>query len=262
MQPEILVFSERPAATGSLIPALRTAFDSANFTIRMVESGDLRKGILQRPESRIFVLPGIIGEDSAYPAQLDRKAHDDIHDFLQGGKNVVLTICAGTYFMCRDTLYEPAWGPRREHRSIAPLFNAAARGPLSPYSHISTPDSEYSDVSIVPIRFKGMDNRWHKTGICYGNGPALYPAHVNDPDTEILAVFDNIPDNPAAIVRRRFGQGAVYLSGVLPELGYAAIAPAPGLERIAQLMQDLKPHEMARRMLWSTLTRRMKADLA
>lgn len=262
MPHDILVYSEYPASTGSLTLSLRASFAQADYAIRPVYQADIKNGILRQPDSRVLILPGITGEDSLYPAQIDKPALDDIHDFVTQRKNVVLAICAGAYFICRETIYDPVWGQKKTKHSLRPLFNALAHGPVLPHGIQPGAHNHYSDVGVVPIRFKGENGRWQKTGICYGNGPGLYPDLANHPDTEILAVYDAAPTQPAALIRHRTGAGAVYLSSILPEIGYQPIPPRPGLEHIITLMDDLKPHEMGRRSVWRGLTNRIKQDLS
>lgn len=261
MPRDILLYSEHPASTGSLIFSLRSAFPAADYNLRQIYQADIRGGILRQPDSRLLILPGIIGEDSHYTTQLDKAALDDIHDFVSTKNNVLLTICAGTYFSCRETLYDPPWGNRKTQYSLRPLFNALAHGPVQPHGVKATPESHFSDVSVVPIRFKTPDGRWLKTGICYGNGPGIYPDTPGHPDTETLAVYDDVDGHPAALIRQRVGEGAVYLSSILPEIGWQDIRPHPGLEHITALMNDLKQHEAGQQALWRSLTNRIKQDL-
>lgn len=262
MPHDILVYSEFPASIGSLLPSLQSAFPKADYTIKTINSADIKNGILSQPQSRLLVLPGVSGESSRYTAQIDKTALDNIHDFVTARQNVLLSICAGTYFICRETIYAPAWGPTKTKQSLRPLFNASARGPVVPHGIKPDPQQGLSDVEIVPIRFKDQNGSWRKTGICYGNGPGLYPDTPNHPDTEILAVYDRCPDMSAALIRHRTGAGAIYLSSILPEIGYHNINPQSGLTHAITLMNALQPHEMGRRALWQDLTNRIKKDLA
>src|SRR5688500_8828021 len=109
MPHDILVYSQYPASTGSLMPSLREVFPAAAYNLHHVYQTDIKNGILHQPDSRLLVLPGITGEQSGYTAQLDKAALDDIHHFISTRNNVLLTICAGTYFVCRETLYDPHW---------------------------------------------------------------------------------------------------------------------------------------------------------
>ncbi len=263
MPHDILVYSEYPASTGSLIPSLRAVFPGAAYPLHQIYQADIRNGILRQPDARILVLPGITGEDSLYTAQLDRAALDDIHHFVSTQKNVILTICAGTYFVCRETIYDPPWCNRKTKQSIRPLFNALAHGPVPPYGRKPLPSSQFGNISVAPIRFRGLDGQWHKTGICYGNGPGLYPDAPDDPDTEILAIYDSTANGqPAALIRQRIGAGALYLSSMHPENGWQNIRSGPGMAHIKTLMDELKPHEPGRLALWQDLAARMKRDIA
>lgn len=261
MQRDILVYAQYPASTGSLLPSLSEIFPTASYNIRRIYQGDIKNGILRQPESRLLILPGITGEHSGYTAQLDKAALDDIHHFVSANNNALLTICAGTYFVCRETLYDPPWRQAKTKQSLRPLFNALARGPVPPHGLQPGPASHFNDVSIIPVQYKAMNGQWHKTGVCYGNGPGIHPDTQGDPDMEILAVYDAAPGKPAALVRQRIGAGSAYLCSILPEIGWQDIRPHPGLQHLTELMDDLKPHEAGRAALWHDLGARIRRDI-
>ena len=258
---EILVYNDDKMAISSLLPSLRASFNQDLFHIKQITASDIHKGILQRHASRFLVLPGIIGEISPYTEQLGNGEMHEVQKFMSHGRNALLTICAGSAFISKKTLYMPPHGTPRGRMSNIPLFNGLARGPVGPYGRACTADSRFSDVIVVPVRYKDMDGTWKDTGVCYGNGPALYPDDPNDPSVEILCTYTDIPDNPAAILRQSVGTGVAYMSCVLPEIAHQHVSPHPGLHNAQQLMADLKPHEPGRKALWDNLTTRIKRDL-
>lgn len=261
MPHKILVYADDKAAIGSIITSLQDSFNRKEFRIEKIKAADIRNGALRDPKAQIFILPGIVGDVSPYSSQLGQTELAEIHGFLKSKPNVMLTICAGSYFVSRETVYTPPWSAPRGRKSLAPLFNGAARGPVADYARASTPESRFDDVVVVPVNFKKADGSWEKTKICYGNGPALYPDDEKDPAVEVLATFADSPGQPAALLRQSTGQGALYMSCVLPEISYQHIAPARGLKSARQLMKDLKPYEAGRNCLWNTLITRMKQDL-
>lgn len=241
--------------------ALKKSFSADKFNLMTVRGGDIRNGILREPDSRLFVLPGIVGEISPYTAQLEAAALKEIHDFVALKPNVMLTVCAGTYFVSRETIYDTGRMPPRGKISLTPFFNGVAKGPVSTYGRPADTMSDFDDVVIVPVRFKNAQGQWENTQTCYGNGPALYPDDCNDATIDIMARYADVAGNPAALLRQSFGRGAVYMSCILPEIGYQYIVPRLELSNARALMNDLKPHEKGRQKLWNTLTTRIKQDL-
>lgn len=261
MPPDILIYDEHPASTWAVHTAMKKSFARESANVIRITANDIRAGVLQKENSRIFVLPGILGENSAYPAQLDGAALKNIHDFVERRNNVLLTICAGTYFICRETRYTPPWGTAKRESCLSPLFDACASGPLVT-NKPRKGDPEISDVRVVNIRFKDMSGNWHKTGIAYGNGPAIYPDRPDDPGMDILAIYEDVAGQPPAIIRHARGAGAIYMCGILPETGYIEVSPQPDMKRFIQIMDTLKPHETGRVVLWNSLVKRIRQDLA
>ena len=257
----IFVYADTMTATGSLIPSLQQAFDAAEYTIHRITGKDVANGVLRKTPSGIFILPGIIGEISPYSDQLPLSSLHEISDFVGRNNNVMMTLCAGSYFISRQTVYVPDHGAAKGRHSLAPMFNGVARGPVPGYGRASTDNCRFDDVIAVPVRFKDEHGTWDSAKICYGNGPALYPDDAGHPDVEILARFADIPGEPVAILRQSFGAGSIYMSCVVPDIAYQHIEAERGHESARQLMNELKEHEPGRQKLWTTLTNRMKQDL-
>lgn len=261
MPRNILLYADEKTATGSLGEALRQEFHGEGDRLIRVRADDLRQGILRDRQSRLFVLPGITGEVSPYTEQLDRAILKELRDFISLKPNVMLTLCAGTYFVSRQTVYDTGHAPLRGKMSLAPFFNGLAKGPVAPYGRPADTHSAFGDVVVVPVRFKNGGGQWEEAKACYGNGPALYPDNPADTGIEIMARYADIEGQPAALLRQSFGRGAVYMSCILPEIGYTYIAPRWQMENARTLMEDLKPHEPGRKKLWNTLITRIKQDL-
>jgi glutamine amidotransferase-like uncharacterized protein len=258
MAKDILVFGEHPASTGSLIPSLKSAFP--HHALRKIGADDLRHGALDDEQAGLLVLPGITGEVSLYPQTIGEDGLKRIRSFIEK-KGVVLTICAATYFVCRETRYTPPWGPAKGRMSINHLFNAAAIGPLPSFARQATNDPKYGDVSVIPVQFKTDRGEWRDAHVCYGNGPALYPDPSEHHTSEILATFSGQNDNAPALIRKVIGKGAVYMSCIHPEIAYQDMRAQRGLDDAARVMTALQPHEQGRHALWKNLTDRIKRDM-
>jgi glutamine amidotransferase-like uncharacterized protein len=261
MPHNIFVYADVMTATGSLMPSLQQTFNAQDYKIHRITAQDILGGVLRTPQSGIFILPGIVGEVSPYTAQLPLLALQEISDFVGRNNNVMLTLCAGSYFIARQTIYVPDHGAPKGRHSLAPMFNGVARGPVPGYGRASSNNCQFDDVIAVPVNFKTADGSWDSAKICYGNGPALYPDDTNHPDIEVLARFADSPGEPVALLRQSFGAGALYMSCVIPDIAYQHIEAERGHESARKLMNELKDHETGRQKLWSTLTNRMKQDL-
>jgi glutamine amidotransferase-like uncharacterized protein len=258
MPDEILVIRDYPASTGSLAPSLKESFP--NHVMRLIDTADLHAGVLDNPNVAMLVLPGIVGEKSPYPLTIGEDGLKRIHKFASS-RGVVLTICAATYFVCRETSYKPPWGTPKGRNTINYLFNAAARGPVPPYARMAVDDPKFGDVTVIPVRFKNAKGEWRDGHVCYGNGPALHPHASESRTSEILATFSGTAGNAPALIRKTIGGGALYLSCIHPEIGYHPVSEKSGLDDARRVMNALKPHEGERRELWRSLVERIKGDL-
>jgi glutamine amidotransferase-like uncharacterized protein len=258
MRNEILILNEHPASTGSLTKAL--ADDFPGMAQRMIDAASLHSGALNNPHVKMFVIPGVYGDVSPYPAKIGEDGLNRIRDFAARG-GVVFTICASTYYVSRETVFEPDWGTHKRRQTVNYLFNAQARGPLPKYGRApDRTDPKFGDVTIVPLLYKTLSGVWRDVHACYGNGPGLYLDNPLDTDTDVLGKFTDVKDSPAALVRHRIGKGAIYLSCILPEIGYRLIPPGQTLPYARTLMDQLKPYERGRFAMWYDLTERMKLD--
>lgn len=241
--------------------SLQESFPAPDYNIRRITAQDVLSGVLRAIDARIFILPGITGEISPYTAQLPAPALQEIQNFVSRDHNVMMTLCAGSYFISRQTIYTPEHGAAKGRFSLLPLFNGVARGPVAGYGRKSTDDCRYDDVITVPVTFKTEQGSWEQAKICYGNGPALYPEDENDPHVEILARYKDVAGEPAALLRQAYGRGSIYLSCILPDIAYHHIAAERLHPSARRLMADLKHNEPDRQKLWTTLTNRIKQDL-
>ncbi len=207
------------------------------------------------------VIPGIYGEECRYYDLFGGdRGMKAIEDFVQKG-GLLMTLCAGSYLVANKTEYMPPWGPSKERVNASPLFNAVAIGPLAGLAQKPEKDLWYSDCSVVSVSYKKPDGRWEKTGIAYGNGPALIP-HTQPPDFETLACYDEIPGRPVAAAWQTRGQGAVMWLGVLPYIQYQPAERTSKIEALRQLMENLMPHETGRHEFWNSLVGRIEKHLS
>lgn len=259
------VYSERPANIESVIPPLKEIFKGTDIQVIEFDSRDLRNGILCDKDTVGFSLPGIIGEVSSYTDQIGETGLKQMSDAIRAGR-IMLAICAGAYFIARETIYQPKWGPHKGRKPENHIVKATAYGPLADmggqYDHSEWP----SDLSLAQIWFKsaphiaGKDH-WKHTAIAYGNGPGIIPDYPDSPDLEPLAYYSHIPKRPLAAASLRHGDGKILMLGALPHIGYREVLPHPGTERVRNLLRDMKPHEEKRAEFMDSVGQRLRDQI-
>lgn len=259
------VYSERPANTESVITPLKEIFKDTDIHVIKFNSDDLRRGILHEKDTVGFCLPGIIGENSAYSDQIGEYGLHEISRAVKQGR-VMLAVCAGAYFVSRETIYAPSWGQRKGRTPVNHLLLSTARGPVKNQGGQYDPAYWPSDLSLAHVWYKSAarphaKDHWKHAAVAYGNGPALYLDNPQDPDIEPLAYYRDIAQNPLAAANAKHGEGRIVLLGALPHIGYREIAPYPGLERVRRLLEDMKPHEPARQDFMQTVADRIHAQI-
>ncbi len=259
------VYSERPANTESVIPPLKEIFKGTNIRVTAFNSDDLRKGILRDKDTVGFCLPGIIGETSSYADQIGEYGLHEMSRAVKQGR-VMLAVCAGAYFVSRETIYAPSWGPRKGRTPVNHLLAASARGPVENQGGQYDPSYWPSDLSLARIWYKSTTkphdkDHWKHAGFAYGNGPALYLDNPQDPDVEPLAYYRDMPKNALAAASVKHGEGHIVLLGALPHIGYQEIDPFPKLKRIRNLLADMKPYEPDRQDFMQTVADRIHAQV-
>lgn len=159
----------------------------------------------------LLIIPG--GADRPYQQALSGLGTQRILQFVtQGGS--YLGICAGAYFGARWIRFREPDGSLLEELRDLGFFPGAAIGPAYnlPFSYV-----EPTGVCPASLYFKEVCQQGHAlfNGGCYFEHADLYP------DIHVEACYQDLPNQPASIVSRRFGEGLVILSGVhmeyLPE---------------------------------------------
>jgi glutamine amidotransferase-like uncharacterized protein len=150
----------------------------------------------------IFIMPG--GADIPYTQKLNGAGNANIRAFVEQG-GTYLGICAGAYYGCHAIEFhkgrsDEICGPRE-----LAFTDAIAYGSLpdiAPYY-----DNTLRTAAIT--RIQGADGTVMST---YYHGGCAF--RLGEDDTSVLAEYEDIEGNPAAIITRRVGAGRVILSGV------------------------------------------------
>lgn len=249
---KILLYDERPAANGSLLPALNGSFANTGIDIETVGRAALPEK-LTTASPLAFVLPGIIGMDSPYHEHLEPDTIDKLHEKIEDGM-VGIFICAGAAFFSRETKYDPPWGASKRRTQLRPLFNGVAKGPIRDLAR--EPEDDIGDITLAPVSYENADGDTRKASIYYGNGTYFLPDDENDPNIKVVARFDEVEGTPPAIVRVQKGKGFCYFMAVHPEIGPVELSQDPNvqsLDKLNKLNDALKLHENGRQELWGMI---------
>jgi glutamine amidotransferase-like uncharacterized protein len=191
-------------------------------------------------------MPG--GADLPYCRKLDGERNARLRRWVNGG-GCYVGICAGAYYACAEVRFhvgrlDEVKGPRE-----LCLLGAAAVGSLS---ELAPPyDLTLRSASVVRLRLSGD----RLAAAHYHGGPRF-----ELPDgtaANILACYEDVPGQPAAVVKSSFGRGLALLSGVHAEVSAADLFPdvlaSESHEQYRGLLAALQDAEALRRQLWREL---------
>ena len=212
---------------------------------------DLKSGILDEPDTFGFCLPGIIGEVSGYSDQIGNSGLIAMSRSIKEGR-MMIAICAGAYFISRETYWQPKWGPSKFRSPTAAIFNSAAIGP-----HPEIADEHC--LRLADITYKSPNGTWCKNKVAYGNGPVFYD-YAKD-NLEPLAYYQFSDEQPLAAGILQHGMGQVLMTGILPTIGWQEVRLVPGIEKTKEFADSLKPYEPGREDFMSTIKQRTQSQL-
>ncbi|AAP05390.1 BPL-N domain-containing protein [Chlamydia caviae] len=215
MRTKILIYSDAgvsPYYLRHLMRWLRSSLPSEeNLEICRVDGKFLLYDPLWECTARLLIIPG--GADRPYHETLHGLGTARIDNYVREGGSY-LGICAGAYFACKSLSFdEPDGFLYTADRGLG-FFPGRAVGPAygSVFSY-TTPVG----VRAAPLVFSNLNTYgW----ALFNGGP--YFEHA-DAYTEICveARYEDLPEQPAAIISRRLDKGLVVLSGLhieyLPE---------------------------------------------
>lgn len=138
-------------------------------------------------KATLLVLPG--GNEDActiWERNLGASGMKKIQDYVKvhGGK--ILGICAGAYFVSKESYYDRADIGLKSR--LFPLYNGTASGPIKPISLLSTmPSSPLPAVGQVVKLFNPTSGAG---GGCYYRGGPAFMGAAGSPEATTLATYD------------------------------------------------------------------------
>jgi glutamine amidotransferase-like uncharacterized protein len=256
-QKKIIVFSEGAVSASSVLKSLGTNFRKTS--INLTNSHAIKHDPVTLNENTLaFVLPGIVGEHSPYKELLGKEGNQRIRNYVKNG-GVFIGFCAGAYYACQSIYYRTPWGITKSQNPGLNFFNATAQGPIANQGRKAEENDRWSDVTLTFIEYEDENGTLQKSGVCYGNGPAL--TNIKDKELKIIANYSKVPGKPVAMASKQIGKGLAIFVGVHPEISSehvqkdTAFIKQPHIKRLVSL---LSPHEEDRKLLWVNLTNMIK----
>lgn len=185
----------------------------------------------------LLIIPG--GADVPYHEALKGEGNRRIHDFIKKG-GAFFGICAGAYYGCKEVEFDLGMPLEVLGARELCFFPGVAKGPAyGPgtfrYGSEYGARPSYISNSILDCEFKAYFN-----GGCY-----FVDAH-QFPEIEVISKYLDIPDQPAAIIKTKIGNGQVILSGVHIEMGLHTIPTR-------KIRNALEPYEPQRKAFFDQL---------
>ncbi|MCA9506953.1 MAG: hypothetical protein KC505_00850 [Myxococcales bacterium] len=179
----------------------------SNYSIKRIMADELLMSRWQG-EAALLVIPG--GRATPYAELLNGKGNDLIRQFVEGGGSV-LGLCAGGYYggafveFAKDTTMEVV----RKHELA--FFPGTVIGPvLADYDYYSE-----SGARAARIKWIGVgESLYERKATLYYNGGGYFAQANEYPKTSVIATYEGVHNNPAAIIEVLVAQGVAILSGV------------------------------------------------
>jgi glutamine amidotransferase-like uncharacterized protein len=196
--------------------AIAQQLPPAMYEIRAVMADDIRYDKTLFEDAVVFVMPG--GADLPFCAALNGPPNARIRRFVEDG-GVYWGICAGAYYACREIAFhagtkDAICGPRE-----LGFIDAVGVGSLPQLTGGIAYDATPRSAAAASLRTSEVLTGAPLTLYAHYQGGCRFD--LDDPadhHVQVLAVYVDIADAPAAIVASRVGRGKALLTGVHLEI--------------------------------------------
>jgi glutamine amidotransferase-like uncharacterized protein len=191
---QILIYQDYVYNNGGLFKTLSQHYGQNN--ILFMDAEDIKNGVLTE-QVAAFIMPG--GASRYVSDKLNGAGNKLIKDYVaQGG--LYIGICAGAYYGCQQTKWQPAIGPAFMLENELGFFPGIAKGParqfcLDNIQHIAT---------ITPL----ITEHGERYKTLYWDGPLFEATEKN---YNIHARYTDLPDHPAAVISGYYKKGRYLL---------------------------------------------------
>jgi biotin--protein ligase len=241
---KILVYQDEgtsPYCVYETLESLKLALNNSLYLIETTDSKILNNQNWEA-DTALLIIPG--GQSLPFYNSLSgngRRGNDKINRYVEEGGNY-LGICAGAYYGSAITDFERG-GPL-ESLFYGPLnfFKGKAEGPAYGLRKFVFNSDEGAEAACVSWCDSQAEQQAYKV---YFNGGSYFADAEAYEGVKILARYNDIENNPAAIIKCNVGRGCSILSGVHIEYSYKSILPTD------KIYSTIKDHDAARQQLFS-----------
>ncbi|MCH9633402.1 MAG: hypothetical protein S4CHLAM7_01270 [Chlamydiae bacterium] len=231
--PKILIYRDQgvwPLSYKALFKTLRKIAEIKGYEVCSINAEAVTQGVW-RDSCALFVVPG--GRDVPYHEALKGAGCSHIKEYVEDG-GLYLGICAGAYFGTSKVVFEKGTPREISDQRELQFFPGEGWGPLfgeEAYSY-----EEHACAYPITMNYKG-----ESLSVYYSGGCTFKNAVLCD-QTEVLATYQDLKDEPAAIIRCKVDRGLALLMGVHIELSSKQCQKSPELS--AALERDEERREL------------------
>ncbi len=229
MPQQILIY-KGAGANACCLRALSTQL--RNLPVKLVDHVGLDEP--WEAETQLLIFPG--GRDIPYHNALKGPINARIRTFVeQGGR--YLGICAGGYYGSQIVEFEKGHPLEVVATRELAFFPGIASGPAYGAGQFRYETEEGSKIALLTLPHD-------QTSTAYFNGGCTFLDATSHPNINILARYQDLPQQPAAIIECLIGKGSAILSGVHPEypLPHCAASETQRKSLFNSLLQRLEIH--------------------
>ncbi len=242
----VYIYADKGVSAESLAQTLYTMHAKLDnkYNIKTLNANAVISG-KWRDNAALFIMPG--GADVPYDKALRGKGNQQIKDFVQTG-GAYLGICAGGYYGSQKVEFAPGTPLEVTGSRELAFFRGTASGPaLAPYSYDSNKGARAARLTLP------NGDLQHAT-IFYSGG-SLFTANPLPKNTSVLARYQDLPNQPVAIIKTKVGAGTAILSGVHLEYDPALMNRADTY--LPPIITALEQHQHEREQLLNLIFREL-----
>lgn len=229
-----------PHAFKRLIGSLREEPLLQNYPLKIVDHQFLQNEEDWEKKTTLLIFPG--GRDVPYHNLLKGVANQRIANYVQQGGSY-LGICAGGYYGASFIEFEK--GGQLEICASRELqfYPGKAVGPAYGNGQFCYQSDKGARASLI----SWIGGECH----IYFNGGCFFEHPENYPNVEVMARYQDLEKQPAAVVFCKIGKGKAVLCGIHPEYGASALHKSHSY--FQEIQSQLRAHEKERLLFWRFL---------
>lgn len=202
IEKEVLIYSDLGVCQEGALQIERALFEDLRISTRRIDAKELLKGRWQKNTSSL-IMPG--GRDIFYHKALYPQGTKILREFVEEG-GTYLGICAGAYFASAMIEFEKGGDLEVLGTRDLGFFPGVAIGPAYGLGKFGYLGGEGSRVAQLRLGQEVVSAYFH--GGCFFSEAEKFS------DVTIIASYQDIPKNPAAMISCKRGRGLAVLSGV------------------------------------------------